>query len=594
MKECKASACSLFAGLDRLHDPPMRLVTVVLAIAGVVHAITPELLRLGPQGVNLWKLNQKKSSLQRRLLVQETSAFSLADEFPAQWFEQPLDHFDKSRTDTFQQRYWVNKRHYNPDVGGPVIVLDGGETSGETSLPRHRYCGNSVQCHRGVGVVLEHRYYGESVATKNLTTDSLRFLNNDQAAADSANFMANVQFEGIDQNLTAPGTPWIYYGGSYAGARSAHMRILYPDLVFGAIASSGVTHAAITNWEYMDVIRRAADPICSNHLQKSIETIDFILAHRVLSGPLKRLFGVHGLKHDVDFVSLIESPLGSWQDKNWDPVVGSTTFDDFCAAINNHSSSLSSSDVSITNLPYGAPERLVHLPGGLSLDFSVVNYANYIKNNVVSSCPDDMTQEQVSVLLYIFSGPLEWSPLIHLHGTLFLGPQVCFGTFNDTQYTDTSLSETWRLWQFQVCTQWGYFTTAPPDPEYPRIISRLLDLEYESKLCRQAYPPGEVFTVPKLPNVTSVNVLGDFAIAADRLAIIDGEVDPWRPDTPHSEYAKPREDTVLRPFKLIPKAVHHWDENGLPGLVGEPFDIKKIHEEEISFVLEWLKDFKKD
>ena len=27
--------------------------------------------------------------------------------------------------------------------------------------------------------------------------------------------------------------------GSYAGGRAAHMRILYPDLVHGAIASSG-------------------------------------------------------------------------------------------------------------------------------------------------------------------------------------------------------------------------------------------------------------------------------------------------------------------------------------------------------------------
>lgn len=39
-----------------------------------------------------------------------------------------------------------------------------------------------------------------------------RWLNNDQAAADSANFMRNVKFEGIDEDLTAPHTPWIYYG----------------------------------------------------------------------------------------------------------------------------------------------------------------------------------------------------------------------------------------------------------------------------------------------------------------------------------------------------------------------------------------------
>jgi len=89
--------------------------------------------------------------------------------------------------------------------------------------------------------VLTLIYAGESIATQNLTTDSLRFLNNDQAAADSAAFMSKVKFAGIDEDLTAPGTPWIYYGGSYAGARSAHMRILYPDIVFGAIASSGTS-----------------------------------------------------------------------------------------------------------------------------------------------------------------------------------------------------------------------------------------------------------------------------------------------------------------------------------------------------------------
>jgi hypothetical protein len=36
-------------------------------------------------------------------------------------------------------------------------------------------------------------------------------------------------------------------------------------------------------------------------------------------------------------------------------------------------------------------------------------------------------------------------------------PPQCFGTYDDTQYTDTSLSQEWRLWQFQVCTEWGYF-----------------------------------------------------------------------------------------------------------------------------------------
>ena len=41
-----------------------------------------------------------------------------------------------------------------------------------------------------------------------------RWLSNEQAAADSANFLANVKFPNISADLTAPGTPWIYYGVS--------------------------------------------------------------------------------------------------------------------------------------------------------------------------------------------------------------------------------------------------------------------------------------------------------------------------------------------------------------------------------------------
>src|SRR6266702_8899229 len=45
--------------------------------------------------------------------------------------------------------------------------------------------------------------------------------------------------------------PWMFtegvrLQGSYAGARAAHMRVLYPDIVFGAIASSGASCLCFT------------------------------------------------------------------------------------------------------------------------------------------------------------------------------------------------------------------------------------------------------------------------------------------------------------------------------------------------------------
>jgi hypothetical protein len=54
----------------------------------------------------------------------------------------------------------------------------------------------------------------------------------------------------------------------------------------------------------MDVIRKAADPTCSRHLQNSVETIDIILATKVFARPLKQLFGLEDL-HDDDFTTAI-------------------------------------------------------------------------------------------------------------------------------------------------------------------------------------------------------------------------------------------------------------------------------------------------
>lgn len=544
--------------------------TLLLTALNAASASGADYIRAyGAQGVNLWRLANRERVKERHisqrpaLVVQDNSNIVFkadteeSDEFPDQWFTQPIDHFSNS-SDTFKQRYWINTRHYTPGSGGPVIVLDGGETSGEDRIP---FLDTGIveilaKATGGVGVVLEHRYYGKSIPVPDFSTDNLRWLNNDQAAADSARFMSNVTFPGIHEDLTAPNTPWIYYGGSYAGARAAHMKILYPDLVYGAIASSGVTHATLSNWEYYEIIRNAANHTCARQLEHATLAIDALLGVPYAKRYLKSLFGLEDLAHDDDFISVLETPLGYWQAKVWDPAVGSTKFDEFCAFLDKP---ILGND-SVSSLPVGHEDRLIHLPGGIKLDFSILNYAQYIKENFVSQCDTSV--------------------------------EDCFGTYNDSNFLATGLDQEWRLWLFQVCTEWGFFSTAPPDPAYPRIVSKLLTLEYSSKICRQAYPAGKHFVVPPMPNITAVNALGDFAIAADRLAIIDGEVDPWRPCTPHSDYAADREDTILQPFKIIPNAVHHYDEYGLKNISNEPKDIRKIHGEMIVFVMEWLKGFK--
>ena len=111
---------------------------------------------IGPQSVNLRRLEKLQDARTQAMThenkVQPSLTFQVQDggnndqveipaytaEFKEQWFEQPLDHFNSSSGHNWRQRYWVNKRHYKPGSRGPVIVLDGGETSGEVSNPRYR------------------------------------------------------------------------------------------------------------------------------------------------------------------------------------------------------------------------------------------------------------------------------------------------------------------------------------------------------------------------------------------------------------------------------------------------------------------------
>ena len=73
-----------------------------------------------------------------------------------------------------------------------------------------------------------------------------------------------------------------------------------------------MTHASIENWEYMEIIRQAADPKCSAHLESSVQAIDSILTrgndpiNKALKRRLKGLFGLADLEHDDDFVALVE------------------------------------------------------------------------------------------------------------------------------------------------------------------------------------------------------------------------------------------------------------------------------------------------
>lgn len=94
------------------------------------------------------------------------------------------------------------------------------------------------------------RYYGDSHPTKDTSMSNLKYLSSRQALADFAYFhdLMVTQY-----NMTAQ-NKWISFGGSYSGALSAWLRLLYPKVVVGAVASSAPVLAKLDYVEYVEVV----------------------------------------------------------------------------------------------------------------------------------------------------------------------------------------------------------------------------------------------------------------------------------------------------------------------------------------------------
>ena len=129
-----------------------------------------------------------------------------------------------------------------------------------------------------------------------------------------------------------------------------------------------------------------------------------------------------------------------------------------------------------------------------------------------------------------------------------------------------------------------------PKTQLP-LISRLIDLNYTSVVCKEA------FGIHGPPNVDTINRHGGVNISYPRLAHVDGEWDPWRQASPHAIGLPDRTSTVSEPFILIDKAVHHWDENGLfpnettPEL--PPRAVAAAQRAEAVFVKAWMAEWEK-
>ncbi|KAE8371052.1 serine carboxypeptidase S28-domain-containing protein [Aspergillus bertholletiae] len=501
---------------------------------------------------------------------------SATAEYPAHYLSVPVDHFHNDSRyaphsdEHFNLRYWFDAQHYKE--GGPVFVIAAGETDATARFPflSQGIVTELAAAYHGIGVILEHRYYGESYPVDDLTTESIRFLSTDQALADYAYFASHAVFPGLEHvNLTSKTTPWIAYGGSYAGAFVAFLRKLYPDVYWGAVSSSGVTEAIIDYWQYYEPIRKFGPSDCIWATQTFIDVVDRILIdhadNKTLAQELKSSVGVNPDMDDVSFVSLLSYGLDSFQSRNWDSNIGSSFFRTYC-------DNITSSDVLYPDTEAIRPtvQELIDVAGYDISNSSFVNgFLNHIGFLSHSGLNDEIAETEQSAASSSKSLPKS-------DGT---------------------------SWEYQVCTEWGYFMSGASVPkDIMPLISRVMDVASVSTFCDTTYG----ITTP--PNVTNINKHGGFDFSYPRVAIIDGLADPWRDATPHADGTQERESTDDEPFILIDVpaedvwdgvrgAVHHWDQNGLSQKDEDkgqepPAAIVEVQKEVLRFIGVWLNQWK--
>ncbi|KAE8796215.1 Lysosomal Pro-X carboxypeptidase [Hordeum vulgare] len=217
--------------------------------------------------------------------------------YETRYYTQRLDHFNAAPVSysTFPQRYLVNGTYWGGKTA-PVFVYAGNEGSIELFTNNTGFMWELAPRFRAMLVFIEHRYYGRSVpfgseeaAFKNAST--MGYLSTTQAVADFATLV-----QSLKANLSAPAAPVVVFGGSYGGMLAAWMRMKYPHVVIGAVASSAPIlgfYGMADPYAFYDIISndfKSESKNCHDVLMNSWKELDNALSNDAGRAQLNRTF----------------------------------------------------------------------------------------------------------------------------------------------------------------------------------------------------------------------------------------------------------------------------------------------------------------
>jgi serine protease 16 len=363
------------------------------------------------------------------------------------------------------QRYWLNKQFWG-GAGYPVFVFIGGEGQEScTRLTSKMYLYDLAQEHSALLVNVEHRFYGKSYPTVDMSTDNLQYLSSQQALADLARVIQHVKHD-----LKTESSRVITVGGSYPGNMAAWFKLKYPQITYGSIASSAPLIAKTNFYEYMEVVSDAIDYFSGKQCNDAFRTAAEAVAQLGAGGPgssgyatLETDFHIcKPMENEKDLTILLSDLMGNIQ--------GTVQYN------NEHNGVMNVTDICTTMLSGSDPY------------IQFVQLASQYRSASGLECENANWDDTVAYL----SNPI---------------------------YDPNNAA---RPWTYQTCNEFGYYQTTDSESE-PFHSFIQLNLDFYRALCYESF---NGWTAD--PQVEWMNeVYGDIDIAGTNIIFPAGTIDPW-------------------------------------------------------------------
>ncbi|KAM0732821.1 putative serine protease F56F10.1 [Formica fusca] len=392
-----------------------------------------------------------------------------------QWFTQYLDHFNPIDARVWKQKYFVNSNFYKPN--GPIFLMIGAEGIANAKWMVE---GQWIEYAKEFGAMcfyLEHRYYGKSHPTPDLSVKNLIYLSSQQALADLAYFIQNINIGYKFSNETK----WIVFGGSYGGSLAAWMRAKYPHLVHGAVSTSGPLLAQIDFQEYFVVVANAL----KDYSQKCIDTV--AEAYRELNILLHHVAGQQKIEKRFKLCD----PVDPGHTKRMDiSNLYETLASNFAGIVQYNKDNRQSSQTANITIETVC-DILVDEKIGIPID-RLAYISNMMLNTTKEKCLDYRYGKMIRELRNI--------------------------TWTSEQ------AEGGRQWMYQTCTEFGFYQTSTAKPN---LFSDTFPVKFFIQQCIDIFGPRYDIDLLK-SGVTRTNILyGALNLQVTNVVFVHGSVDPW-------------------------------------------------------------------